>query len=225
MQSRDEAIRPSPERDLGTARVKAPDHGFWSPREDAPREPVWSELAPAPAPVGEPPEDELEPLEPHWLDADSPADPPDWTDYQLGADDVDDPEDDPALGPQAGPELSEKLQRLLEAVDNLDEHGLSTSGAEASTHTPDELVIEADPLADANGHVVHVDEAAHDDLPQRADQPASLIIRYDAGVELRFSGQSAVFLERLLRVSADLDALARALPPAGEGGVAEPPAH
>jgi hypothetical protein len=225
MLSRDGAIPPNPDRDLRTARVTAPDHGFWSPPEDSPREAVWSELAPAPAPVYEPPEDELEPLEPQWPDADPPADAPAWTSYQLGSDDVDEPEDDPALEPHVGLELSEKLQRLLEAVDNLDEHGLSTSGIEAPTQTPEELVIDADPLADANGHVVHVDGATHDDLPQRADQPASLIIRYDAGVELRFSGQSALILERLLRVSADLDALARALPPAAEGGVAEPPAH
>jgi hypothetical protein len=135
----------------------------------------------------------------------------------------------PALWPEPTPlepvsdvgvELSEKLQRLLEAVDGLGE-------SQPAGTDPD--VIEGDPVADAHPESapLHPVETSRE-LPERADQsPPGLIIKYDAGVELRFSGQSAVFLERLLRVSADLDALARALPPAGggEAGVAEPSAR
>jgi hypothetical protein len=193
--------------------VTAPDHGFRSPPEHSPREPaVWPELVPVPAPaerLAEP-----EPLEPHWLHEDPLADAPEWTGYRLETADVDEPEADPATATHVGLELSEKLQRLLEAVDSLDEQGLHASGLDVPPSPRDQLVIDAD-------RVAHFE--AHDDLREPVALAPSLIIRYDAGVELRFSGQSALFLERLLRVSADLDALARALPPAGDDGTAEPP--
>ena len=130
---------------------------------------------------------------------------------------------EPEPASDVGLELSEKLQRLLEAVDGLGES--SPTGTD-----PDGLVIAAEPVTEAQpeGAPLHPLGTRRETLPERADQsPPSLIIKYDAGVELRFSGQSAVFLERLLRVSADLDALARALPPVGgsEPGLAEPPAR
>jgi hypothetical protein len=143
------------------------------------------------------------------------------------ADALPDPANGLAPSAHVGLELSEKLQRLLDAVDSLDDGGFEPTPLAPSEDQP---VIEGDALTEARPEsaLLHPVEPRHETLPEPADQaPSSLIIRYDAGVELRFSGQSALFLERLLRVSADLDALARALPTAGTGEpeIAEPPAR